>query len=209
MSFLQRCYCFQFLKSYDKIFGHSFYLSYENRANREVYFLYKCEGNTFLYIFSASKFCYLVPIFPLVFLYRSHGCSLVVIVIGCGWCSSISQRVSSRVGVTDGCEEGFPVALVVKNPPANAGDIRDTIAIPGSGRSPGEGNGNPLQYPCLESPRDWGAWWAPVHRVPESDTTEATEHKGGSQNSSSQPFSLLGHRATHSKRSSEGDHVRK
>ena len=46
------------------------------------------------------------------------------------------------------------VVLVVKNPPANAGDIRDTGSMPGSGRSPGEGNGNPLQYSCLKNPTD-------------------------------------------------------
>ena len=44
--------------------------------------------------------------------------------------------------------------------------------IPGSGRSPGEGNGNPLHYSCLENPTDRGAWWATVHEVAESDTTE-------------------------------------
>ena len=49
------------------------------------------------------------------------------------------------------------VALVVKNPPAIAGDARDTGSIPGFGRSPGEGNGNPLQYSCLENPMDTGA----------------------------------------------------
>ena len=48
------------------------------------------------------------------------------------------------------------VALVVKNPPANARDVRDTGFIPGSGRSPGEGNSNPLQYSCLENPTDRG-----------------------------------------------------
>ena len=48
--------------------------------------------------------------------------------------------------------------LVVKNPPANAGDIRDMGMISGLGRSPGEGNGNPLQYSCLENPMDKGAW---------------------------------------------------
>ena len=63
---------------------------------------------------------------------------------------------------------GFPGGLVVKNPPANAGD---TGSIPGLGRSPGEGNGNPLQYSCLENPMDRGAWWAPVNRVAELDTT--------------------------------------
>ena len=49
--------------------------------------------------------------------------------------------------------------IVVKNPPANAGDIRDEGLIPGSGRSPGEGIGNLLQYSCLGNPIDRGAWW--------------------------------------------------
>ena len=49
------------------------------------------------------------------------------------------------------------VALVVKNPPANAGDARDVGSIPGLGKSPGEGNGNPLQHSCLENPTDRGA----------------------------------------------------
>ena len=52
------------------------------------------------------------------------------------------------------------MALVVKIPPASAGGIRDPGLIPGLGRSPGEGNGNPLQYFCLEIPMDRGAWWA-------------------------------------------------
>jgi len=52
------------------------------------------------------------------------------------------------------------VALVVKNLPTYAGDIRDKGSIPGSGRSSGEGHGNPLQCPCLENPMDRGAWWA-------------------------------------------------
>ena len=52
---------------------------------------------------------------------------------------------------------GFPVALVVKNPPANAGDKSDVGSISGSGISPGEGPGNPLQYSCLENPMDKGA----------------------------------------------------
>ena len=62
------------------------------------------------------------------------------------------------------------VALVVKNLPANAGDIRDAGSIPGLGRSPGEGNGNPLQYSCLENPVDREAWRATVHRVAKSRT---------------------------------------
>ena len=52
------------------------------------------------------------------------------------------------------------VAQMVKNMPVSAGDIRDMDSIPGSGRSPGEGNGNPLQYSCLGNARDRGAWWA-------------------------------------------------
>ena len=60
--------------------------------------------------------------------------------------------------------------LVVKNPPANAGGLRDAGSIPGLGRSPGEGHGNPLQYSCLENPRDGGAWWATVHSVAKSQT---------------------------------------
>ena len=64
------------------------------------------------------------------------------------------------------------MVLVVRNPPANAGDTRDTGSIPGSGRSPGGGNGNPPQYSCLENPVDRGAWWATVPGVTEElDTT--------------------------------------
>ena len=63
------------------------------------------------------------------------------------------------------------VVLVVKNPLANAGDIRDVGSIPGSGRSPREGRGNPLQYSCLENPMDSGAWWATYSLwVPKSQT---------------------------------------
>ena len=66
------------------------------------------------------------------------------------------------------------VVLVVKNLPANAGAIRDAGLIPGWGRSPGEGNGNPLQSSCLEKAMDRGAWQATVHGVTQSDITEAT-----------------------------------
>ena len=60
------------------------------------------------------------------------------------------------------------VALVVKNPTANAGDIRHTSSIPGLGRSPGEGHGNPFQNSCLENPMKKGAWWASVHSITKS-----------------------------------------
>ena len=63
------------------------------------------------------------------------------------------------------------VVLVMKNLPANAGDIRDTSLLPGLGRSPGVRHGNPLQYSYTENPMGRGAWWATVHRVTESDIT--------------------------------------
>ena len=59
---------------------------------------------------------------------------------------------------------------MVKNPPASAGDFRDTDSVSGSGRSLGGGNGNPLQYSCLGNPMDRGAWRATVHRVAQSQT---------------------------------------
>ena len=68
----------------------------------------------------------------------------------------------------------FPGGAVVKNPPASAGDARDMGLIPESGRSPEEGNGNPLQYSCLENSTapQHGAWWATGHGIVEPDTTE-------------------------------------
>ena len=65
---------------------------------------------------------------------------------------------------------GFPGELVVKNPLANARNVRDMASIPGSGRSPGGRHGNPLQYSCLEHPIDRGAWRATLHRVAKSWT---------------------------------------
>ena len=62
------------------------------------------------------------------------------------------------------------VVLVAKNLPSNARDLRDTGSIPASGRSPGGGHGNPLEYFCPENPMDRGAWWATVHRVIKSQT---------------------------------------
>ena len=64
----------------------------------------------------------------------------------------------------------YPGGSDRKESACNAGDLS---SLPGSGRSPGEGNGNPLQYSCLENPMDRGAWWATVHGVAELDTTEA------------------------------------
>ena len=66
----------------------------------------------------------------------------------------------------------FPGGASSKEPTCQSGDIRDTGSIPGSGRLPGEGNGSPLQSSCLENPMNRGTWWAIVHGVAESDTTQ-------------------------------------
>ena len=65
---------------------------------------------------------------------------------------------------------GFRGGASVKNPPANSGGIRDVGLIPGLGRSPGGGHGNPLQYSCLKNPKDRGGWWAMAYRVTKSQT---------------------------------------
>ena len=68
--------------------------------------------------------------------------------------------------------KGFLDGSMVKNPPANAEDAGDLGSIPGSGKSPGGGNGNPLQCSCLENSMDRGDWQAIVYMIAESDTTE-------------------------------------
>ena len=68
------------------------------------------------------------------------------------------------------CIHGFSGDVVVKNLPANTGDIGDLGLIPGSGGLPGGGNGSPVQYTCLENPMDRGAWCAVVHGVTKSWT---------------------------------------
>ena len=74
---------------------------------------------------------------------------------------------------------GFPGCAMVKNPPANAGYANDMSSIPGLGRLPGVGNGDPLQYSCLENSMDRWSWWAVVHglqRVGHEWVTEQTVH---------------------------------
>ena len=84
---------------------------------------------------------------------------------------------------------GFPRGSVIKNVPANAGATGDAGLIPGSGRSPGVGNGNPLQCSCLENPRDGGAWWAAVYGFAQSRTR--LKRLGSSSSSSSSSSMLL------------------
>ena len=92
------------------------------------------------------------------------------------------------------------MALVVKNPPADAGDARDMGLIPGLARSPGEGNGNPLQCSCLEDPMDGGAWWAAVYGVAQSQTrlkqlsssSNSAKYKGSLKRSNLSYYLILG-----------------
>ena len=91
---------------------------------------------------------------------------------------TLSER---RKKIEEPCRtvRGFIGGSAVKNPPAIAGDAGNAGSIPGLGRSPGEGNGNALQYSCLENPMDRGAWGAAVYKVVESDTTECPGKQAG------------------------------
>ena len=86
-------------------------------------------------------------------------------------CQFLKQTCALLILLSCMCTQGFPGGTSVKSPPANKGGIRDSGSIPGSGRSPRGGHGNPLQYSCLENPMDRGAWRATVHGVAESDST--------------------------------------
>ena len=91
----------------------------------------------------------------------------------------IKQVDYTKFWYTEGAQFLFLLSLLalgVKNPPANAGDISDAGLIPGLGRSPGGGKGNPLQYSCLQNPTDRGAWQATVHRVTKSQTRLSRFH---------------------------------
>ena len=81
------------------------------------------------------------------------------------------EWIQNKIRFWIGCRYNEPRrCLEGKNSPANAGDLRDVGSIPGSGRSPGEGDGNILQYAGLKNPMDRGAWWAMVHMVTKSQT---------------------------------------
>ena len=97
--------------------------------------------------------------------------------------------------------EGFPGGMLVKNPPASAGDRGDASSIPGSGRSPGGGHGNPLQYSCLGDPMDRGDWRAIVHRITENQTWLGYKsvHAQGTQNVRSRMRAISSHRHSEGK----------
>ena len=113
---------------------------------------------------------------------------MIVHLISCFWMPKYPRSYECAYMNIDVYHVGFPSGTLVKNPLANAGD---SGSILGSGRSPGEGNGNPLQYSCLKSPMDSGAWWATIHGVAKSWTqlerlsTLNALHKKFSQSSSS------------------------
>ena len=89
----------------------------------------------------------------------------------------LSQSLERHHSVLDKKDYvGFPGGSVVKNLPAMQGDEGDPVLIPGSGRSPGGGNGNQLHYSCMENSMDRGTWQAAVHRVAESRTQLSTHH---------------------------------
>ena len=136
---------------------------------------YKCPGFTVLFV--PEKYC---GGFKVVFIWGQEATSTS---------ASFSRPLlrkpgsppppgASALGTTAPLELGkgrdvfwaSQVALVVKNLPANVRDIRDAGSIPGLGRSPGEENGNPLQYSCQVNPMDRGAWRATVHRAAKSWT---------------------------------------
>ena len=100
--------------------------------------------------------------------FRSHHCLKVKNIL-----NSISNSCTNTKSPFDLTCRKFrasQMVLVVKNPPINVGDMWIAGLFPGSGRSPGEGNGYPLQYSCLENPMDRGAWKAIVHRVAKNQT---------------------------------------
>ena len=94
-----------------------------------------------------------------------------VIYAGFQICASVCERERGKENVINllvFSPKGLPRWCSVKNLPANAEDTRDVGSIPGLGRSPGGGHGNPLQYSCLENFMDKGDWWAIVHRIPKN-----------------------------------------
>ena len=84
--------------------------------------------------------------------------------------ATVSRMLEETQQLRQELTSSSQVVLVVKNPPADAADVKDLDSIPGSGRSPEGGHGNPLEYSCLENPVDWRVWWATVQKVPNSWT---------------------------------------
>ena len=82
----------------------------------------------------------------------------------------IGEEINLEFVISRYILQASQVGSVVKNLPVNAEDVRDVSSIPGLGRSPAGGNGNPLQYSCLENSKERGAWWPTVHGVANNQT---------------------------------------
>ena len=117
----------------------------------------------------------------------AHACSIILLFYRWGNrnteqlrnCHTHSKEVAKpRFTPTQVAYQGCPVMLLVHNSPANAGDMRDVGLIPGLGRSPGGGNGNPLQFSCLENPMDRGAQCLGSQRVGHDQSNVARKHTG-------------------------------
>ena len=108
--------------------------------------------------------CQQTPHFTLTMIINNH--------FGFVFASYSNKRYIDEIKITTNISYVMQslVALVVKNPPASAGDIRDADLIPGLRRYLGEGHDNPLQYPCLENRMDRETWWVTVHRVAKTQT---------------------------------------
>ena len=125
------------------------------------------------HLWAGSAIWAFLPVDSDIYLLLSTECHLGILPIGSDVWLSLRPLCAEKVFVwasvpfTLGASQ---VAQVVKNPPANAGYIRDVGLIPGLGRSPGGWHGNPLQHSCLENTVDRGVWWATVHKVTKSWT---------------------------------------
>ena len=110
--------------------------------------------------------------FPFLFQFlKMYPFSFVLYIV---WHNVSLNLLLFLIGEWCGLFQGFPGGSVVKNPLPSAGDAGDTGSTPGSGRSPGVGNGNPCQYPCLENFMDKGVWQAAIHEVAKSWTQLST-----------------------------------
>ena len=137
-------------------------------------YLFFCYAKSWLNLFSITSHCPLHHyLSPGLWKQATWWLILWVSLVGCGFRHQSKCCWEGTIYIIYFIYRAFQVALVVKNPPAKAGDIRDVGSVPGLGRSPRDGNGNPLQYSCLDNLMDRGAWWGYIpwgHK--DSDMTE-------------------------------------
>ena len=129
-------------------------------------------GNSFhTRYFTCFKHSYVLGVLSVVYL-------ILTTIFKIGLISSVYKGTDQgfhRINGLPKVKTAYQVALMLKNSPADAGGVSEACLIPGSGRSPEEENGNPLQYSCLENPMNGGAWRATVHRVTKSQTQLTTK----------------------------------